>query len=102
MQNNCVDGYIYDHAEEETIILFLRKTEAPDKPFVTMEISTNYEVCQVFAKNNTLPRKDVWLFIEEYCKVKKIDYDPEYLIGEKLSSCDHAGELRKYLEKFTK
>ena len=39
--HHCVGGYAERHAKGETTILFIRKNENPDTPFVTMEVQKN-------------------------------------------------------------
>lgn len=44
--HHCVGGYAYRHANGETTILFLRKTEAPNTSFYTIEVN-NGSVVQI-------------------------------------------------------
>ena len=70
---NCLNNYFDRHAYGYTTILFIRKKEAPDVPFVAMEISDN-EILQVRAVCNTSPSQDVWDFVAEYAKAKFLIY----------------------------
>lgn len=64
--NHCVGGYIGRVADKQTIILFMRKKDKPDKPFVTMEVSPGNSVVQVRGFGNSRPEKDVWQFVDRY------------------------------------
>lgn len=51
---HCVGGYAERHFKGQTTILFLRKTEEPDKPFYTMEINKTGKIQQCYGyRNNT-------------------------------------------------
>ena len=46
IQEHCVGGYAERHAYGKLHILFLRKADAPDKPYYTMEVSTDGKIVQ--------------------------------------------------------
>lgn len=99
-QHNCVSGYISDHAEGETTILFLRKRESPNASFVTMEVCDD-EIHQVYGRFNTLPQKEVYEFIIEYAKARVFFYDMRSLILENIYRIDesdstHGNELVEF------
>lgn len=52
-QNHCVGGYAERHAEGLLHILFLRKIDAPDIPYYTMEVSQQGRImqCRGYANN---------------------------------------------------
>lgn len=51
---HCVGGYAERHFKGQTTILFLRKTNEPDKPFYTMEINKTGKIQQCYGyRNNT-------------------------------------------------
>ncbi|MCR4961640.1 MAG: PcfJ domain-containing protein [Lachnospiraceae bacterium] len=81
-QGNCIlDEYIEDHAERETTILFLRRKEAPERSFVTMEITNSYRINQVYGKGNSFPPKEVYEFLCEYAKARWLSYNPYKLLS---------------------
>lgn len=49
---HCVGSYVNRVAEGSTNILFLRKKEAPDESFYTIEVNNNNVVVQIHGKNN--------------------------------------------------
>ena len=103
-QHNCLADFIYDHAEGETTILFLRKRTAPDVSFVTMEVGPDLEIKQVYGKCNSLPRKDVYEFIVEYSKAKSFTCDLSELIINNIHRMGnedrvHMNELVEFAEQ---
>lgn len=94
-QHNCVADYIYDHANGETTILFLRKNDAPNVPFVTMEVGSDFDIKQLYGKFNKLPQKDVYQFIVEYSKAKVISYDMGDLIIDNIHKLDRDDKGRR-------
>ena len=68
MQHNCVGkmGYIQEMAKRSTIICFLRKSEEPDKSFVTIELDPNRKtIRQAYAERNHACPKDALAFIKK-------------------------------------
>ena len=49
--NHCVGGYMENHVEGKTTILFLRKKSDPETSFYTIEVKNN-EVIQIHGKHN--------------------------------------------------
>ena len=84
-QGNCVLSYAAAHSECRTTVLFLRKNDELKKPLVTMEVYGNH-VEQVFGRFNRIPDIEVLVFLEEYCRKKKIYYDPEFIIRKCLGA----------------
>ena len=64
---HCVGGYAERCSKGETDIIFIRKNDEPNKPFVTMEVREN-EVVQVRAFKNRKPTEEVLEFVEEFKK----------------------------------
>jgi hypothetical protein len=64
---NCLGNYYERHANCQTTILFIRKKEEPDKPFVAMEV-TGGRIIQVRAAFNREPDQSVLDFVTEYAK----------------------------------
>ena len=65
--SHCVRSYAERVAKGETVILFVRKVEEPEKPYYTMEVS-NGRVIQLRGKNNCAPKADVQAFEKEFCR----------------------------------
>lgn len=65
-QHHCVATYMDRMVAGETCILFIRKKEAPDKSYYTVEVKDD-EVIQVRGKYNVAPSEDV----EEFMKIFK-------------------------------
>ena len=64
--HHCVAGYAERHAEGKLHILFIRKKSNPDKPFYTMEVSTDGRIMQVRGHRNRDPTPGVRAFVEAY------------------------------------
>ena len=101
-QGNCVMDYIEAHASGYTTILFIRKNDAINQSFVTMEINNDRWIRAVYGKFNSLPEKDIYLFLEEYAQKAWLFYDPAELITERFDEIfECAGdELNNYLEDY--
>lgn len=71
--HHCVGSYAKEYAEGSTNILFLRKSESPDAPFVTMEVVKDeyaqYHLVQIRANMNADPPEDVKKFAQRFIKV---------------------------------
>jgi hypothetical protein len=66
--HHCVASmYAKRHARGETDILFIRKTNRPDKPYCTLEIY-NGKVVQCRGINNGKPPEEVDKFVKEWLK----------------------------------
>lgn len=66
-QENCVAGYAARVARQETVVLFIRRVEAPDEPFVTVEVRGGH-VIQMRGFKNSTPEKAVLDFVEAWKK----------------------------------
>ena len=70
-QKNCLWNYMEDIAYGETLVLFLRKADAPDCPYVTVEIMEDTIVEARARFNAKIPEEaDEWL--EEYAEKKNL------------------------------
>ncbi len=69
--NHCVGGYVPQVASGDTVILFIRRKNAPDKPYVTMEVR-NDKIVQVRGFDNQTPEPEVSEFVEQYKQAKCI------------------------------
>lgn len=61
--HHCVGGYLPRIVKKECIILFLRKTKEPDKPFYTVEVQ-NGEVVQIRGESNCNPSEKVKQYMQ--------------------------------------
>jgi len=64
---HCVHGYIRNVIEGKCSIMFLRKKEKPNKPYVTMEIK-NGRIAQYRGWDNKNPDEDTSAFVQRYGK----------------------------------
>lgn len=75
-QNICVGGerYIRKMLSHDTQILFVRQTESPDKPYVTVEVSpTDDGIIQARAYANGTPPDEVKEFLEIWQQFIKLN-----------------------------
>lgn len=64
-QNHCVGSYLPRVARGETNILLVRRTEAPEEPFYTMEYK-NGQIIQCRGNSNCMTTTEVQAFIDEW------------------------------------
>ncbi len=64
--SHCVGGYAERHAKGKLHILFIRQSDKPNKPYYTMELSTDGRIVQIRGLGNCDPTKEVQEFIEQY------------------------------------
>jgi hypothetical protein len=64
--DHCVGTYIDRYADGESIILFIRRREAPDVPFITAEVSPDNRPVQIQDKHDTEPPEKVMKFWKKY------------------------------------
>lgn len=69
--HHCVDSYVPQVAKGSTVILFIRRKESPDKPYVTVEVRKN-KIVQVRGFGNKNPESDVTDFVEQFKRAKCI------------------------------
>ena len=64
---HCVGGYAERHANGKTNILFVRKTDGPDTPYYTMEVSNDYKIvqCRGYRNDTRTPKSDIVKQFEE-------------------------------------
>ena len=65
--HHCVGGYVSKYAKGETNILFVRRKEAPEEPFVTVELQRN-AIKQAYGRGNSRPPKEVQDFLDTFLK----------------------------------
>ncbi len=66
-QQNCLLEYVEDYVDNNTDILLLRKSDAIDTPFVTIEICEG-EITQALVRGNKLPDENIQDWIKMYAK----------------------------------
>ena len=67
--NHCVGGYAERHALNKLHIMFIRRRNAPEKPFYTVEISEPLlNIIQVRGERNADMTDEVKAFVDEYKK----------------------------------
>lgn len=69
---HCVASYISKVADNECIILFLRRSQKPSEPWYTIELKNNNEITQIRGFKNELPTQDIKKFINEWQRKKLI------------------------------
>jgi hypothetical protein len=70
---HCVGSYIQSVIQNECKIVFLRQKDAPEKPFVTIEISGG-NIRQARGVGNSNPIYDARMALKDYAKAKKLLY----------------------------
>lgn len=74
--SHCVKTYINDVITEKTIIMFIRRTAEPDKPFYTLEIRDKVvRQCHGFANCNINKEPGLEDFLKRYCAAVNIRYN---------------------------
>jgi hypothetical protein len=66
--HHCVGrmGYDQKFAREETLIFFIRNTDSPETPFVTLEYSlSTHKVLQCYGDNDSKPDEKVMAFVNK-------------------------------------
>ena len=69
-QANCVAGYADRHKNGKLAIVFIRKKETPNVPFITVEMRKD-QLWQAHRKGNTGTRQEDNIFINEWLEVVK-------------------------------
>ena len=72
--HHCVGRYVSSMVKEECIILFIRKTSAPKKPYCTVEIKKG-DIAQARIQNNNPPPPKLQKFIDLWRQ--QVVYAPE-------------------------
>lgn len=71
--NHCVGGYCSSIRNEETCIMFMRKSKRLDKEWVTVEIKDG-KLYTALGKNNRKLYENEKLFLEKYADRKGLEY----------------------------
>ena len=72
--NHCVgrESYYKNHISGKALIIFVRKKEKPDIPFVTMELRMeDLHICQLYGYGDRGPGKEVRAFAESMVRAMK-------------------------------
>ncbi len=70
--HNCVGRFTDNVCYGADMILFLRRKEDPEIPFVTIQVLPNKQITQIFGCCNSDPDKDVMEFIEKWAGEKEL------------------------------
>lgn len=75
--NHCCGRYVDDVAEGKAFVLFLRRKENPDEPFLSIEVLPDMSVQQVRGMNDSYisvlkESKEVSLFLTHWAKMKHL------------------------------
>lgn len=65
-QQHCVGGYVQKILDHRCYILFLRRTEAPEEPFYTVEVTPEGALRQCRGRQNRSMAEDVKAFVERW------------------------------------
>jgi hypothetical protein len=81
--HHCVKSYINKVIEDQTNILFVRKTAELTKPFFTLEIRCEeVRQCHGFGNSNVETEAGLEEFLQDYCKAKQFKYlDPDRVLA---------------------
>lgn len=66
--SHCVGSYVDRVAKGETTILFVRKADAPNQPYYTIEFK-NDRVLQLRGLRNQVPTEDVQQFVDQWHEI---------------------------------
>lgn len=82
-QENCLvtNGFLRNHAEGKTSVLFIRKCERPEQTYLTMEVRDG-EIVQVLGRKNRFLRKQELEFLMKYAAVKGFVFEPFSLLED--------------------
>lgn len=82
-QENCLvtNGFLRNHAEGKTSVLFIRKCERPEQTYLTMEVCDG-EIVQVLGRKNRFLRKQELEFLMKYAAVKGFVFEPFSLLED--------------------
>lgn len=74
--HHCAKSYVEKVANQETNVLFLRKTDSLDEPYYTLEVDNYNQVLQISGFCNYFPsgKTDILDFVYRWCKAKRLKY----------------------------
>lgn len=76
---HCVRDYCEAVANGSTYILFLRRADKPDKPYVTMEVTKRYRLVQVKARENEPAPLEAQQYVRRWAERKDLIIDTDDL-----------------------
>lgn len=79
--NHCVGSYIGRISKKDTFIVFMRKQEEEDAPYITVEVK-NGNICTALGYMNRRINKKEKIFLEKYAKAKNLEYTAYDKIGD--------------------
>ncbi|MBQ1316800.1 MAG: PcfJ domain-containing protein [Lachnospiraceae bacterium] len=81
IQGNCLmqEPYAENHAYDNATLLFLRRRNEPDQPFITLELSGR-QIVQAYGRFNSIPCKEIYVFLMEFAKKEWLLCDPYELV----------------------
>lgn len=71
--NHCVKTYANKYMDQKTSIMFIRKLDELNRPFVTIEFNNN-KIIQARGLNNSAPSEDVIEFIKKWADLNKLKF----------------------------
>lgn len=98
LQRNNIMEKLRKHAFKKSTVLFVRHVSHPELPFVTIEIDKRM-ITEVRGACDTLPAKEIFLFLYEYAVRQSLAYCPQYLLEES-GIWEYDGENADELEAF--
>lgn len=78
--NHCVGSYIGRISKKDTFIVFMRKQEEEDAPYITVEVK-NGNICTALGYMNRRINNKERIFLEKYAKAKNLEYTAYDKIG---------------------
>lgn len=70
--NHCVGSYVERIANNDTMVLFLRRSKEIEQPFVTIEVM-NGRIRQVKSQSNRKPDQKIMSFVKDWAKKKELE-----------------------------
>lgn len=92
--HHCVGGYSDKMARGDCVIVFIRKAEDPETPFVTAEFNQFGNCVQVRGKCNSRPDDETMVWFEDYKKIvkKKLEEQKRERVKRKNRRRDRRGD----------
>ena len=78
--HHCVGSYIGRISKKDTFIVFMRKQEEEDAPYITVEVK-NGNICTALGYMNRRINNKERIFLEKYAEAKNLEYTAYNKIG---------------------
>lgn len=66
-QHNCMRGYVNNYANKQTVLAFMRKTDEPNRSWISLEVSpTDHHIRQARLKCNERPTDEDNVYVNMY------------------------------------